>query len=390
MIQVKEILKLSLFKNFKILCGRQYLQNAVTAAVILEFESSRINYEGYDYGYFVLISYFFASTNPALVNNSIRTLIEKHVSGIALKIAPEETLPEDIVKLALRNHVPIVTFYEEFMEDLIVCINESMRTRAQYIINEERLNRIMTGNCPPEEVRQIALDINPAFSDTVISASMIPKGETSNLLIHTYFDRLMYRKYQITGAKPYAFVKSHLGMFFIGSIEEKTRAGNVEDYVMDILEKNQFRPEQFYIGISDEPFSLSDLHISVVKARNANVIGKYLELSLMKYSHMGIYQYIMAIVNDHMLYSDIEKKIAVLEEYDKEHNSGFLETLISYVNHNCDYGKTAEDCYQHANTIRYRIKKAASMLEIEQEQPEEELMLLIRSYLIHQVLNQYF
>lgn len=121
MIQVKEILKLSLFKNFKILCGRQYLQNAVTAAVILEFESSRINYEGYDYGYFVLISYFFASTNPELVNNSIRTLIEKHVSGIALKIAPEETLPEDIVKLALRNHVPIVTFYEEFMEDLIVC-----------------------------------------------------------------------------------------------------------------------------------------------------------------------------------------------------------------------------------------------------------------------------
>lgn len=69
----------------------------------------------------MLISYFFASTNPELVNNSIRTLFEKHVSGIALKIAPEETLPEDIVKLALRNHVPIVTFYEEFMEDLIGC-----------------------------------------------------------------------------------------------------------------------------------------------------------------------------------------------------------------------------------------------------------------------------
>lgn len=69
----------------------------------------------------MLISYFFASTNPELVNNRIRTLIEKHVYGISLKIAPEETLPEDIVKLALRNHVPIVTFYEEFMEDLIAC-----------------------------------------------------------------------------------------------------------------------------------------------------------------------------------------------------------------------------------------------------------------------------
>lgn len=29
------------------------------------------------------------------------------------------------------------------MEDLIICINESMKTRAQYVIAEEKLNSIV-------------------------------------------------------------------------------------------------------------------------------------------------------------------------------------------------------------------------------------------------------
>ena len=130
MITVNEILNLTLFKKFKILCGKDFLSNTVNTAVILEYESSRIHYAGYCYGYFVLVSYFFASTNPELVNGSIRNLIQKHVSGIALKLLPEERLPDDIIQLALENHVPILTFYDEFMEDLIININESMKTRS--------------------------------------------------------------------------------------------------------------------------------------------------------------------------------------------------------------------------------------------------------------------
>lgn len=51
MIQISEILELSLFKDFKIICGEKYLNNLVNATVILEYESSRIDYEGYGYGY---------------------------------------------------------------------------------------------------------------------------------------------------------------------------------------------------------------------------------------------------------------------------------------------------------------------------------------------------
>ena len=46
MITVNEILNLTLFKKFKILCGKDFLSNTVNTAVILEYESSRIHYAG--------------------------------------------------------------------------------------------------------------------------------------------------------------------------------------------------------------------------------------------------------------------------------------------------------------------------------------------------------
>ena len=90
----------TLFKKFNIITGKEYLTNTVTTAVILEYESSRIQFAGYCYGYFVLASYFFASTNPELVNNSLKRLIQKHVSGIAIKIMPDEHLPQELIQLA--------------------------------------------------------------------------------------------------------------------------------------------------------------------------------------------------------------------------------------------------------------------------------------------------
>lgn len=89
MIQISEILELSLFKDFKIICGEKYLNNLVNATVILEYESSRIDYEGYGYGYFVLLSYFFADSDPELVNGTLRTLTKSRY-GIAIRFRGRE------------------------------------------------------------------------------------------------------------------------------------------------------------------------------------------------------------------------------------------------------------------------------------------------------------
>ena len=58
MIQISEILELSLFKDFKIICGEKYLNNLVNATVILEYESSRIDYEDHSLWIFCTVISF--------------------------------------------------------------------------------------------------------------------------------------------------------------------------------------------------------------------------------------------------------------------------------------------------------------------------------------------
>lgn len=381
MITVNEILNLTLFKKFNVLTGKDYLTNTVTTAVILEYESSRINYAGYCYGYFVLVSYFFASTNPELVHGTLKNLIEKHVSGIALKILPEEHLPEDIVKLAKENHVPILTFYDEFMEDLIININESMKTRAQYIIDEEKMNLILNEKKEPAEIEKIALEINSEFKQKIISAALISKEAATNLQVHTYFDSLMYHRSKGDTNNSWTFIKSGYDVILVCSFDEQeTRGLHALAYIKEILTQNGFDPDKFYIGYDAEIVDLCMIKDSVKKSQDAANICKFQKIGTLSYKYVGIYKYAISIVQNDILSREIKNKISILEEYDKKHEANLIRTLISYVNNNGDYAATSEECFQHTNTIRYRIKKAEQLLDLEETTSEEEIRMLVRCY----------
>lgn len=389
MIKINEILDLSLFNNFKILCGEKYLTNVVNATVICEYESSRIAYEGYCYGYFVLLSYFFADTNPELVNGTIHTLIEKHVSGIAIKLSPEQSLPEELIQLADEYHVPLLTFHDEFMEDLIICINESMKTRAQYIVAESKLNSIINDKLSPESIANIALEINPHFLQYAVVAGITSKDTTNNLKIHTYFDNLMFRQYRNTDIHNYSFVKlGHSLMLICTYSDENTPATSsiMKAQICELLMNAGFSPSSFHIGISDTVLPLNSLNVSAIRARNANVVCQYALHDTMFYSELGIYKYVMSIVTNPIQFKEVEESIHTLQQYDDGHDADLIDTLTAFIKNNGDYTKTSSELFQHANTIRYRIKKAEQILNFPVDSSTEELTMLIRCHLLHNVM----
>ena len=381
MYTVNEIMNLSLFKKFNILSGKEYLTNTVTTTVILEFESSRINYAGYCYGYFVLISYFFASISPELVNGSIKTLIKKRVSGIAIKLLPDEHIPLDIIQCAQENHVPILTFYDEFMEDLIININESMKTRAQYIVHEEKLNMILNEKKDKDQISRIAREINPEFKDKIISAVLIPKKESSNLKVHTFFDSLMYHRAKVETTSPWSFIKSNHNIVLICSFsEDEVKSIFKFRYIQDILLQNGFTTEDFFIGYDEELMSLHHIKKSVRNAYAAAEVAKIKKCDSLSYKFIGVYKYAYNLLLDDIMYNEIKNRICVLQKYDKQHDANLIKTLNSFVKNNGDYSATSEDCFQHQNTIRYRIKKIFELLDLDENEGSEEIRLLMRCY----------
>jgi sugar diacid utilization regulator len=302
-----------------------------------------------------------------------------------LKIHPTEKLPADIVQLAIDNHVPILTFYDEFMEDLIININESMKTRAQYIINEEKLNLIINGALDQESIRQKAFEINGNFKTNAVTACMISKENATNLKIHTYFDNLMYRQFNNSDSYPYSFIKFGLDLVLICTFDDnELKTLSSYSYIKKILVDSGFHPGAFFIGICDTPVNLCRLNESLMKSRDAGVISRFNDVDALVYDDIGIYKYVMPLINNKIIKTDVMKKINILKEYDKIHESYLLKTLISHTYNNGDYKKTSDKCFQHINTIRYRIKKAEHLLSLEESTADQEIILLVRCYLLLQ------
>ena len=390
MLKVHEILQLSLCKNFETLCGEEYLDNTFSGAVILEYESIRTGYTAFNFGDFVLASYFLAEFNPEIINNALSIIIKRHVSGIAIKKSPEQTIPSYIIDLANENHVPVFTFNDQYMEDLIINISENLKTKAQYIVFEEKLNSILNGNLDKHMIKNTALEINPDFLPYVISASITPKDDNDNIAIHSYFKRLMYSQYRNTEKCYYSFVKHDFGIVIICSFDKENLLDNGShyNYISTLLHNVEFDPNQFYIGICDNAMPLNTLNISVSKAIDANKICHYLGCDYKVYSNTGIYKYIMSIVNNKNIYKDIDYHISQLKEYDAKYDSNILETLIVYIKNNGDIPKTANELFQHTNTIRYRIKKACLILSLSEDNSYEELFLIISCYLLNTTIIQ--
>lgn len=111
-----------------------------------------------------------------------------------------------------------------------------------------------------------------------------------------------------------------------------------------------------------------------------------MECNNIAYSRIGVYKYIMSIVNNPILYHEVEDSIFVLQKYDASHDVNLLETVISYIKNNGDYAKTSEELFQHSNTVRYRIRKAEQLLNLPENTANEEMAIVIRSYLLHNLI----
>ncbi len=389
MLKVNEIMQLSLFKNFKFVCGEDGLDNPVVCVVILEYESIQTNYEGFNTGDFVLASLFFTRDTPDFVYKALETVIKRRVSAIALKTTFSEAIPQYLIELAAEYNVPLFTFSNAYMEDLIININESLKTKSQYLVYEEKLHNIIDTSPDPHTVKNVAKEINPTFHPYLFTAYITPIDEVSSITIHSYFKRLVYKQFRDRNSYDYSFVKYNSGIILIYSYPDTSipKPDSLLFMIESLLTEIEFNPATFYIGISDIPAKLSTLDVSVRHAIYTNFVCRKNQEHSIHYTQTGIYQYLLPLVYSPLVYHNVREKINLLIEYDSSYSSNLLDTMIVYIKNNGDIKQTSSEIFQHTNTVRYRIKKAASILSLDEENSYESLFLLISIYTLHQQIK---
>ena len=192
-------------------------------------------------------------------------------------------------------------------------------------------------------------------------------------LIKTMSEKINY----IQGKYP--VIKQELKFTTIFQLSNKSSLKNIVNSCHDIID---YFNERFniivFVGISSTVKDLAGFctclneakeGIKIIKAVDSTRIAKYDELSM----EIILYR----IMRDADIKQAYLKKIHKLVDYDLQYNSNLINTLQSYVKNQGNLALTARGLDIHRNTVKYRLKKAEELLDVNLNAPGMFLTLAI-------------
>lgn len=126
------------------------------------------------------------------------------------------------------------------------------------------------------------------------------------------------------------------------------------------------------IGLGRHYLSNMELYRSFYEAKVALELGKYefKQQAVRHFENIGIAR-LLSNVHTDILHNYFDETLGELVLLDDEHDDFYVETLESFYNHNGDINGTAEHLYIHPNTLRKRLKKLESILDVDFNQLDD-------------------
>lgn len=257
---------------------------------------------------------------------------------------------------------PIVTIdyttsYGDIMNDIMSLILEKQRAT----ILEMKISSLLTNNLSSNDIRSTLNYINYYFLKYVTAIYC-----TSNKFDYNFDDNLINLLSKNKFTSCINFKKGLLILITYNDIN-KSKINKTIEFYINLLRDN----------VPDYIMGLSDNYIPITNCKNA--INQALlsckscsidNNSIIYYNSLGIYSLIINFKDfDEFreLYSSI---IDPIKNYDRENNCDLLKTLISFVHNDGDFKKVSKELFQHENTVRYRILKIRSLLNLEKSNIE--------------------
>lgn len=380
MIQVKELLNMPLFQNFKLIAGENGLNKQLNNVVILEYESVKNSYHVFNQGDFLLTSLFFAVNDYDAIIPALKNVIDRNISGIAIKTVFFEDVPVEIKDYAYEKRIPIFTFNDVFMEDLILCVNNVLKLKQHFLVSENNITKLVNNTLSSELIKNIVKQINPLFFPNVTVAFITPKDSKSNIEFTSYFYDLFYKNYTSINSTHYSYIKYKSGMLIIYT---SPNTEQITDSLFNkLIDSIKLNPSLFYIGISEQRNSYEDFNTAIKMSIWANQVGQMNKSNITHYEDIGIYKWIAPLFNENTIENDYKNLVHKIKEHDKSNNSNLWDTLMLYIENNGEYSKTAKALFQHPNTIRYRIKKIQEITNLNGNDFYAQLYICVKLYIL--------
>lgn len=360
-IPVKDLMDSKTMKNSKVLSGDRGLCRIIKRISVYDspVRSDVLDRRIIKKGDFIITSMFFQKSSGALINEFIKMLNDTGCSGICVSNQYLNELPEEVLEYSNEIEFPIIQFDSGVpYADIIETTMELIITSQNYLINELKIDKLLKEKLAPSEIREVSFEVNPNFKENncviYIEGYKLKDKTLSLKSLLDFFN-------SNTDYSAFYYKKSILAILTFG----KSNLNYNKNIVKVSLSEIDKYLEDYKIGVSNLHHSLGELNIGINEAIFASKNSEYFGESVSLYNDIGVNRLLIPIIGNVELEKFYSMIIEPITKYDEEFHSELLDTIISFVKNDGNYKKTADEFFQHQNTIRYRINKVKSILNME-------------------------
>ena len=365
-LTVAEVLELPIANNFTLVAGRGGLARTVENVNLLDYEyDSRVPMGEEPDGIFdqksiVVTSMLFAKDREDMILDVTKQLYVDGVSAIAIIQAFFKSLPEEVLEFADSKNLPIILVSSEktYSENVVIGLTRAIESSESILQIEEKIDFILQHKVSPATRLATAGEIINSFKAPYRFFYLVSKHPTSTYEFQHRIQGFKNKKSEGIEILPYQF-----GMLVCSM-------GMDEKAVGERLEELGILKDDYIIGISSGSFETDKIANEIREALYAQRYALKNQKTFCRFSDMGIWQMIIPNRDNIWMHNYCEGILQKLKNADCELGSEIYETMKEYVANDCEIKQTAEKISLHTNTVRYRIKKAQEVLELEGKDAE--------------------
>lgn len=266
-------------------------------------------------------------------------------------------LTPQLLKLCDENSFPVVLIPEEYPYTVIIDTVHRYITFDTYnTINKLRLDKIMYEDLSDAARSEVLYSIKPTVKQ-FIRAIFIQgdfNSDIAQLELQNYY---LNRESDI-------FVRTDRGMIILLSEDNKGKAAATLDACLVRIKEFLDNPVIGYSRI----FSRKDCGKALEEARLALETAKAMNMTIRTYDALSSIQILTAMKDTQEAEDYYDAYLAALRTKITEENlPEMVLTIENYVANSGDFKLTAEMMNQHVNTIRYRVNRVKSALNMDND-----------------------
>lgn len=378
MIRIEELFRLEHIGGLRVIAGEKGLSRRVTAAVLFEYDPSRMLLADFYRGDLVVTTLAFARGDEELVQGTLMKLMNQGVAGLLIKTAYFKTLPQAILAMADRLGTPLLLFDDTYIEEVILEVTELIRGCRHFAGHERELDELMGGGLSASQVRELMQRLDPigarAYGVYALSPRERPSALEDRLYDALYGDEGVSHRFLCLAWRRMLLVLCRLG------------AGEKRGDLSALLARAKVDEAELCVGESFASGGAA-LGAALCEAVYAAKAARLTGAPRMTSGELGLYAYLLPMSENAFIRERCAEGLRLLRAYDEQNHASLAQTAQAYVENGMEIAAAARALYQHPNTIRYRLSKIRALLGLRDDKTLD-AMLLIMIRLSHIVAGE--